>query len=211
MVFGIVGPLSCGGQRPVDDRTAAARRTHRRSANAPDGSRNRGAPPAVCSPMQPVILGAALATTLLATAPTTVAREAAPAQPAACHSAVQRGVLPVWARTGFSEPRPRMPHVVGRAGRIAALEFGDPLRSPPSEHRSNKILWVSRRPWTGYRNLAIHAQRMQGTHPIGQPVSRLVRGGPGPSIVDLPAAGCWRLVLRWAGRSDSLDLRYAPG
>jgi len=30
-------------------------------------------------------------------------------------------------------------------------------------------------------------------------VNRLVRGGPGPSIINLPTAGCWRLALRWAG------------
>jgi hypothetical protein len=41
-------------------------------------------------------------------------------------------------------------------------------------------------------------------------VSRTVLGGPGPSIINLPASGCWRLTLRWSGRVDSLDLDYAP-
>jgi hypothetical protein len=50
---------------------------------------------------------------------------------------------------------------------------------------------------------------MHGTHPLGTPVSRTVTGGPGPSIIDLPASGCWRLMLRWSGRVDSLDLDYA--
>jgi len=40
------------------------------------------------------------------------------------HSAVRQGVLPEWARTGFSDPRPRLPHVMGRSGEIAALVFG---------------------------------------------------------------------------------------
>jgi hypothetical protein len=40
-------------------------------------------------------------------------------------------------------------------------------------------------------------------------VQRTVAGGPGPSIVDLPAPGCWRLTLRWAGRADQVDLAYA--
>ena len=62
-----------------------------------------------------------------------------------CHSVVHPGVLPSWARTGFSDPRPRLPHVLGRSGEIAALVFGYPLRSPPAKERSNKILWVSRR------------------------------------------------------------------
>ena len=38
---------------------------------------------------------------------------------------------------------------------------------------------------------------------------RTVAGGPGPSIINLPASGCWRLTLRWSGRADSLDLAYA--
>jgi hypothetical protein len=36
-----------------------------------------------------------------------------------------------------------------------------------------------------------------------------VRGGPGPSGINLPAPGCWRLALRWSGRTDELDLQYA--
>jgi hypothetical protein len=40
-------------------------------------------------------------------------------------------------------------------------------------------------------------------------VTHVVNGGPGPSIIDLPAAGCWRLDLRWAGHSDTVDIRYA--
>ena len=57
-------------------------------------------------------------------------------------------------------------------------------------------------------NLRIAAQRMQGTTPVGAPVSRAVMGGPGPSIINLPNSGCWRLTLRWSGRVDSLDLDY---
>jgi hypothetical protein len=133
------------------------------------------------------------------------------ASSAACHPAVRTGVLPVWARAGFSDPRPRMPHVLGRSGRIVAIVFGFPLLAPPAKNRSNKILWVSRRPVKPLSDLRIRAQRMQGTRPVGRPVTRRVPGGPGPSLVDLPAAGCWRLALRWSGRSDTLDLRYEPG
>jgi hypothetical protein len=128
--------------------------------------------------------------------------------PAACHSAVHHGVLPTWARTGFSDPRPRLPHVIGRSGEIAALVFGYPLRSPPSKDRSNKILWVSRRDVKPLSDLRIRAQRMEGRRRVGRPVTRVVVGGPGPSGIDLPAPGCWRLSLRWSGRSDQLDLRY---
>jgi hypothetical protein len=43
-----------------------------------------------------------------------------------------------------------------------------------------------------------------------EPVRRTVAGGPGPSIVDLPAAGCWRLALTWSGHTDTMDLVYRP-
>jgi hypothetical protein len=52
---------------------------------------------------------------------------------------------------------------------------------------------------------------MTGSKRLGAPVVRRVTGSPGPSIIDLPAAGCWRLTLRWSGRVDTLDLRYVAG
>lgn len=126
----------------------------------------------------------------------------------ACHSVLHKGVLPSWARTGFSDPRPRLPHVLGRSGEIAALVFGYPLRSPPVKDRGNKILWVSRRAVKPLSDLRIHAQRMEGRRRVGRPVTRVVMGGPGPSGINLPAPGCWRLTLHWSGRTDELDLRY---
>jgi hypothetical protein len=125
-----------------------------------------------------------------------------------CSSAVRKGTLPVWARGGFHPPTQRMPHVLGRSGAIVAILFSYPLKaSPPARHPANKILWVSRRSWSAPTNLRISAQRMEGTRLLGKPVHRILQGGPGPSYVDLPA-GCWRLSLRWAGRTDGLDLRY---
>jgi hypothetical protein len=142
----------------------------------------------------------------------TLALAAATAHPAAarpCHAVVDRGVLPAWARTGFSDPRPRMPHTVGRHRLLAAIIFGDPLRSPPPPHYNNKILWVSRPAWTPQvRNLRLRAQRMRGTRRLGRPVTRIVPGAPGPSIIDLPAAGCWRINASWGPHRDQLDLYY---
>ena len=135
---------------------------------------------------------------------------ATPARPAAvapCRAAVDRGVIPPWARTGFSDPRPRMPHVLGRKGEIVALLFAYPLRAPRPTDHNNKILWVARRLFAPTR-LAISAQRMVGGRPVGKPVARSVMGGPGPSIIDMPTPGCWRFTLRWAHRADTLDLVY---
>jgi hypothetical protein len=125
-----------------------------------------------------------------------------------CRATVIVGVLPVWARGGFSDQRPRMPYVLGRAAKIAAILFGNPLQSPPTKDHNNKILWVSHAPSVPGSDLHISAQRMTGSTPAGAPVTRSVTGSPGPSIVNLPSPGCWRLTLRWSGRVDTLDLRY---
>jgi hypothetical protein len=127
--------------------------------------------------------------------------------PTVCQATVAIGVLPMWARGGFSEPKPRMPYALGRSGEIAGIVWGNPLQSPPKDH-NNKILWVSRTPPASRSDLRISAQRMTDSRAIGDPVSRTVRGGPGPSIINLPSAGCWRFTLRWSGRTDTLDLRY---
>jgi hypothetical protein len=129
----------------------------------------------------------------------------------ACDPAVDRGVLPEWARAGFSGPEPRLSHVVARDGRLAALLLGDPLTAPPRQNRSNKILWVSRTPQRAPSDLRLSAQRMDGDRAVGRPVARTVQRGPGPSIVDLPHAGCWRLHASWAGEKDELDLAYVAG
>ena len=100
-----------------------------------------------------------------------------------------------------------MPHAVARDGSIAALFFGYPLRFPPPKHRANKVLWVARRTPQGPSDLRISAQRMRGTRPLGRHVIRVVRGGPGPSYLNLPAEGCWRLTLSWSRHRDELDVR----
>jgi hypothetical protein len=126
----------------------------------------------------------------------------------ACRSLVKDRVLPVWARTGFSDPRPRMTYTLGASGRIAAIPFGS-LDSPPAADHNNKILWVSHVEAQPGRDLTISAQRMDGGERIGEPVKRTVMGGPGPSIINLPSPGCWRFTLHWSGWSDQLDLQYS--
>ncbi len=125
-----------------------------------------------------------------------------------CMAVVDRGPLPAWARTGFTEPDPVEPHVVGRSCEIAAILFGDPLSSPPSADHTNKIPWAARQPSVAAATLGISAQRMDATTRVGAPVGRSVEGGPGPSIIDLPEPACWRLSLGWADRTDTLVLAY---
>ena len=110
--------------------------------------------------------------------------------------------LPTWARTGFSPGAYRTPHVMGKDGRIVAIPFIR-LRVHQPPDAGNKVLWVSK---AGYGPLRIEAT-LEGT---SRTVVRTLPDGPGPSYVDMPAPGCWRMDLSWAGRHDSLGLRYYP-
>jgi hypothetical protein len=148
------------------------------------------------------VLALAVGATTVATAPG-ASSSRLPSVP--CHAEVHLGALPSWARGGFSNPR--IPHVLGRSQRIVAVLFGYPLRSPPRRLRRNKILWVARET-PDASALRIRAQRMSGFTPVGSPENRKVSGGPGPSTINLSVPGCWRLTLRWSGRTDSLDLDY---
>ncbi|WP_259275965.1 hypothetical protein [Micromonospora chalcea] len=135
---------------------------------------------------------------------------AGPAAPAACAERLETGRLPDWADAGFTGDT-RMRHVFGARGDIVAILFAYPLVHDRGDGANNKILWVAR-PEEGRSEpaprtpLVITATR-DGT---AAPVVREVTGGPGPSIVDLPAAGCWRLRLDWSGRTDTMDLIYRP-
>lgn len=126
-----------------------------------------------------------------------------------CAPDVVYGVIPSWARAGFSEPRPKMHYELSRDGDIAALLWAYPLLAPPPTTHNNKILWVSHVSTNG-SPLLIAARRVIGSKVVGQVVKRQVVGGPGPSIINLPVAGCWRLNLRWSGHSDVLDVSYEP-
>jgi hypothetical protein len=90
--------------------------------------------------------------------------------------------------------------------------FGDPLRAPAVAGHGNKILWLAR-PVAGTRSTAggespdlkIHAT-LNGS---ALAVDREVVGGPGPSIIDVPAAGCWTFALSWSSHHDRLALAYS--
>jgi hypothetical protein len=121
--------------------------------------------------------------------------------PATCVDPVPSGVLPTWARAGFSDPKPRMPYVLGDNGDIVAIVWAQPLASPPSRDYNNKILWASR---VGSGTLHITATLADGS----TTANRRVEGAPGPSIINLPEPGCWHLALRWGSTTDSLNLQY---
>lgn len=119
-----------------------------------------------------------------------------------CDGTPLTGVLPPWARDGFSDPYPAQPHVLSEHGRMAAILFG-PLTSPTAPGRNNKVLWVTRSAVGAAGPLHIDAV-LAGS---GREVRRTV-SGVGPSIVDLPEPGCWQLSLRWGQQRDTMDLDY---
>ncbi len=123
----------------------------------------------------------------------------------ACDGTPTRAVLPEWARTGFTDPEPVVPFVRSRSGDVVAILFGGQLWSPPRQDVSNKVLWVWRQMPGGATGDVRMTARLVGT-------DRVVTSGlprpEGPSSVDLPAAGCWRITLTAPGGTDTIDLRY---
>jgi hypothetical protein len=121
--------------------------------------------------------------------------------PAGCGSSVVYSELPSWARDGFIPPTAPQRHIMGVHGEIVAVLFTQGLYVPPRPGQSNKILWVARQ---GGQPLVIHARRSNSPGVV----VRTVASGPGPSTINLPAAGCWTLTLSWSGHHDTLDVPY---
>ena len=94
-------------------------------------------------------------------------------------------------------------------GDVVAALFVDPLRAAPRDDgMNNKILFIVGKPRNG-QPLTITATPAGGGAAVT--TSTEPNSAPGqiyPSIVDVPAAGCWHLVLTWDGNTDSMDLRY---
>ena len=125
-----------------------------------------------------------------------------PASGSACAGNVTTDPLPMWARGGFSSAGLNTPHVIGAHGDIIAVLFVQPRVHQPAG-TYNKILWVAK---AGYGPLHISAH-LEGT---SRAVTRELPNGPGPSYVDMPAAGCWEMSLSWAGYQDTLAVQYLP-
>lgn len=133
-----------------------------------------------------------------------------PAAPAAqpelaCDTAVETSPLPVWARGGFTPPDQSIAHVTGSKGDIVGVLFGG-LHAPAGGDQANKILWVaSVAGGAGDPDLKIHAT-LNGSD-LG--VDRVVTGGPGPSTIDVPQAGCWTFNLSWSGHQEQVAVPFS--
>jgi hypothetical protein len=121
-----------------------------------------------------------------------------PAGSSACTGNISTATLPTWARAGFSPDGLHTPHVFGTKGEIVGILFVE-LRAHQPDGINNKILWVAK---DGHGTLHISA-KLEGSNTTATRTVNL-----GPSIVDLPAAGCWQMTLTWPGYSDTIALQY---
>ena len=179
---------------PTRQLAAAGRRRHRRRVVASLATATAVAAVAVAVP---VVMNSERSGR---TVPSASSTTTAPGE--SCLDPVPSRLLPRWARTGFSDPRPRIPYVMGDSGAIVAILFAQPLTTSPSPDHGNKILWVSRD--NDGSSLRVTATLLEGS----ATATRVVDGGPGPSIIDLPKPGCWHLTLQWGDNSDTLNLAF---
>lgn len=107
-------------------------------------------------------------------------------------------IPPAWAQGGWTPPQGpwTVPWAIGTGGDAVAYVFATQLvagSGPRADGSNNKILWVVRHAPTGFNVEA---------HPLGadQPVIPIAAG---PSIVDLPTAGCWTFHLTWGAGGQS--------
>lgn len=122
-----------------------------------------------------------------------------------CETGVQTSPLPTWARGGFTPPDQSIAHVTGSGGDIVGVFFGD-LHAPALPDQGNKILWVARvAGGPGDPDLKIHAT-LNGSDVA---VDRVVTGGPGPSTIDVPRAGCWTFSLSWSGHHEQVAVPFS--
>ena len=105
---------------------------------------------------------------------------------------------PVWAQGGWSHvkgtPWP-VPWAFGTHGNAVAYLFATQLvavSSPRVDGTNNKVLWV-------VKDFPL-APGVEG-RPLGQSQPVLTIAG-GPSIVDVPLAGCWTFRLSWTASGE---------
>lgn len=127
-----------------------------------------------------------------------------------CANALRYGTPPRWAASGFT-PGVKMWYVMGSRDNIVGFLFGYPLSHKHRESRTNKILWVARVDtpndvhYSGPPGTMTIRARLVGSN---RQATRVLKDAPGPSIVDMPSAGCWEFALAWQGNSDSVSVAY---
>jgi len=121
---------------------------------------------------------------------------------------IQRAALPEW--TASANP-PDLPFVMSVEENLVGVLFANPLRAgePDPNGPSNKILWIAREPRDGMP-LELVLTPLEGA---GDPVTvtQPANSSPGeiyPSIVTVPAPGCWAVTASWNENTATLALPF---
>jgi hypothetical protein len=118
---------------------------------------------------------------------------------------------PAWAQGGWSHakgtPWP-VPWAFGTQGNTVAYLFATQLvagNSPRADGSNNKVLWESKDNPSG-GGVVVEGR------PLGQSQPVVTIAG-GPSIVDVPTAGCWTFRLSWSANgqhTSTINLEVLP-
>ena len=125
--------------------------------------------------------------------------------PAGCSTPSTATPIPSSARD--ANPPAGTPRLLSPDGKVLAVVFGNPLYSPESPSRANKILWIVREP-RGGKPLVITAT-LPGSRAVH--LSFPADSVPGqiyPSDNNVRKPGCWHFTLSWNGHHSSMNLRY---
>lgn len=125
-------------------------------------------------------------------------------------TALTDALPPLWAQGGWNQPAAPwpVPWAFGTDKDTVAYLFATELvagASPRVNGTNNKILWEAKDLPSG-AGVAIDA------HPMGQ-TQLVVTIAGGPSIVDLPTAGCWTFALSWSSHgkhTSTINLEVLP-
>jgi hypothetical protein len=117
---------------------------------------------------------------------------------------------PVWSQGGWSVPKGApwpVPWALGKPADAVAFLFATQLvagASPRVDGSNNKVLWVAN---TNSSNFVVEGWLLNRSGPV-----ITVQGGP--SIVDVPSAGCWTFRLLWGpadyAHSSIINLQALP-
>ena len=134
----------------------------------------------------------------------------APGGCAATHVLVHTGP-PEWARAGLNYGAGdwALPWALSDSGNVVAHLFARQLVAGGErpDGSANKILWNVRDVAAG---LQVIAHPDATTQPRITISGQMTNGNQMPSIVALPAPGCWAFAISWGTKHDSLSLQVLP-
>jgi len=118
---------------------------------------------------------------------------------------------PIWAQGGWTHTKGTpwgVPWALGTQGNTVAYVYATQLvagGSPRADGTNNKIIWESQVNPSG-AGVTVEGRPLGQTQPV-------VTIAGGPSIVDVPTAGCWTFRLSWSlngQHTSTINLEVLP-